>query len=558
MRRSPPILLIDPDDVARTVLAERLRLQGFMVLECRDGAEGAIKALEEPPAAVVANLTMPSISGVQLCRLLRSEAGTAKVPVVLRGSDGRRNHFWAEQAGAFAYVVKGRMGELVRALRRAIDSVVAADSDFFMFSSVEGMDVRDRIATHLDAALFESVIAAEVRSLGMSESFDRLVDLLSQFVSQVTTYRWMALLRSDPLRFGVHANPACHAQATLEARSALSVEVGTPMVSVEDQDAVADAEGPAAVCAPITFGEHTIGHFALAPRTPIHPNDPVLVRTIARELGAALRMATLVEETRWMATTDTLTGLMNRRAFLDWAGRELRRALRYEDPMSVILFDIDHFKHINDSRGHAAGDAVLAAVGRLLTVSVRNCDVAARWGGEEFVVALPSTPLAGAALLAERIRSALECAQIADAKGQFVPVTASFGVAEITAKDTAEVLVDRADRAMYNAKSAGRNRVVLSCGDSLEIQAPGSLAVVFATGPVASEADSPVLPGSRPPPRVGRGPSPLSDPTRAEARRGALQIAAEGDRDLCSQIDGPGPGPPVRLGNDDRPSSQQA
>src|SRR5882762_8539938 len=102
MRRSPPILLIDPDDVGRTVLAERLRLQGFVVVECADGAEGAVLALEDPPAAVVADLTMPSISGVQLCRLLGSEVGTNKVPVILRGQEGRRNHFWAEQAGAFA------------------------------------------------------------------------------------------------------------------------------------------------------------------------------------------------------------------------------------------------------------------------------------------------------------------------------------------------------------------------------------------------------------------------------------------------------------------------
>src|SRR5262250_626252 len=115
---------------------------------------------------------MPSISGVQLCRLLRSEAGTSKVPVILRGQEGRRNHFWAEQAGAFAYVVKGRMGELVRALRRAIDHRDAAgDDDFFVVNSTEGLDVRERIATHLDAALFESVIASEVRRLGTCESF---------------------------------------------------------------------------------------------------------------------------------------------------------------------------------------------------------------------------------------------------------------------------------------------------------------------------------------------------------------------------------------------------
>jgi two-component system cell cycle response regulator len=451
------VLLIDPSDSGRTVLAERLRLQGFVVTECQDGAEGAIRALEDPPAAVVADLAMPSISGVQLCRLLRSEAGTSEVPVVLRGQENRRNRFWAEQAGAFAYVVKGRMGELVRSLRRAMERIVQGD-DFFVVSSTEGLDVRDRIATHLDAALFESVIAAEVRRLGTSESFDRLFDLLSQFVSQVTTYRWMCVTRNEPLRLGMHANPELHEKALGEARLALEIDA-TPMMVIEDDDAVADEEGPPAIVEPIHFGEHLIGKFALAPRAAGHPNDPMLVKTIALELGGALRMATLVEESRWLATTDTLTGLLNRRAFVDWGAREVRRSSRYGDPLSAILLDVDHFKQINDKRGHATGDVVLAEVAKLLTSALRSCDVVARWGGEEFVVALPSTPVAGAVQVAERVRKQLEDANILDSDGERVPVTASFGVAQFTTGRPLEHLIDAADRAMYRAKSGGRNRV---------------------------------------------------------------------------------------------------
>lgn len=457
------ILLIDPDDAARQVLAERLRLQGFAVVECRDGAEGAVHALESPPAAVVADLSMPSISGVQLCRLLRSEGSTVNVPVVLRGSESRRNRFWTEQAGAFAYVVKGRMGELVRALRRAIDVTSAGEGDFFCVASAEGIDVRDRIAAHLDAALFDSVIAAEVRRLGTSESFDRLIDLLCQFVSQVTTYRWMAISRSTPARLGLHANPACSSIALGEARAALKLDSGTPLVTIEDDDAIDDATGPEAICEPIMFGEQQLGWFALAPRAPIHQNDPLLVKSIARELGGSIRMATLVEESRRMATTDVLTGLLNRRAFLEWSGREVIRSQRYDDAMSVILLDVDHFKLINDRRGHAAGDVVLAAVGRFLPTMVRSCDVVARWGGEEFVLALPSTPVVGAVDVAERIRHKLSELRILDASGEAIPVTASFGVAQLASREAFEALVDRADRGMYLAKSAGRNRV--ACAD---------------------------------------------------------------------------------------------
>jgi two-component system, cell cycle response regulator len=467
VRQLPRVLLIDPNEAGRTVLAERMRLQGFTVKESADGADGAIQALEEPPAVVVADLSMPSISGVQLCRLLRSEAGTSRVPVVLRGFEGRRNHFWAEQAGAFAYVVKGRMGELVRALRRAIERHPSDEDGFFVVTSTEGLDVRERIATHLDAALFESVIAAEVRRLGTSESFDRLFDLLAQFVSQVTTYRWMAVLRREPMRLGIHANASCHGVAVEEARAALNVDVESlPTTTVEDDDAVSDAQGPAAVVEAIHFGDSTIGTIALAPRAPAHQNDPVLVRTIARELGGALRMATLVEESRWMATTDTLTGLLNRRAFLEWGTREVLRSSRYKDSLSTLLLDVDHFKLINDQRGHAVGDRVLASLGRLLTGNVRSCDVVARWGGEEFVVALPSTPLAGAIQVAERMRRELEASDILDPSGERVPVTASFGVAQLLPQESLEELIDRADRAMYGAKIAGRNRVFSTPTDS--------------------------------------------------------------------------------------------
>jgi two-component system cell cycle response regulator len=477
MSASPRILLIDPNEAGRTVLAERLRLQGFAVVECSDGAQGAVMALEEPPAAVVADLSMPSISGVQLCRLLGSEVGTSHVPVILRGTESRRNHFWAEQAGAVAYVQKGRMGELVRALRKAIEAHgTDGDSDFFVVASTQGLDVRERIATHLDAALFDSVIAAEVRRLGTSESFDRLADLLSQFVSQVTTYRWIALLHRDPARLAVHANAATRGTSISEARQLLGLAEETPIVVIEDDDASSDPEGPPPLLEPVRFGEQAIGTFALAPRAPEHKNDHVLVATIARELGGALRMATLVEESRWMATTDALTGLLNRRAFLDLTGREVERARRYGEKLSVVLLDVDHFKQINDKRGHAAGDMVLSAMGKLLKAAVRSCDIVARWGGEEFVLVLPSTSLAGAEQLADRIRVLVEHADIKNGDGDVIPVTASFGVANYTAGETVEQIVDRADRAMYQAKSNGRNRVVCDPTSASLVSTPLAMA----------------------------------------------------------------------------------
>jgi diguanylate cyclase (GGDEF)-like protein len=294
----------------------------------------------------------------------------------------------------------------------------------------------------------------------VSESFDRLADLLSQFVSQVTTYRWIAVLRHEPVRLGVHTNAVTRDQALREAREAFGLPEDTPFTVIEDDDASADAEGPPPMRENVYFGDREIGSFALAPRAIEHKNDRMLVTTIARELGGALRMATLVEESRWMATTDALTGLLNRRAFLESTTREVARAKRYNEHLSVILLDVDHFKQINDKRGHAAGDMVLSAVGKLLNRTLRTCDIVARWGGEEFVLVLPNTSLDRAEDVAERVRGELAAAVITDGNGDAVPVTASFGVAAYSGAETLEQVIDRADRAMYLAKSGGRNRVV--------------------------------------------------------------------------------------------------
>jgi diguanylate cyclase len=254
------------------------------------------------------------------------------------------------------------------------------------------------------------------------------------------------------------------------------VPESTPVVVIEDEDAASDAEGPRAMHEPVHFGEQIFGTFALAPRVPEHKNDRMLVTTIARELGGALRMATLVEESRWMATTDALTGLLNRHAFLESTAREVARTKRYNDKLSVVLLDVDHFKHINDKRGHAAGDMVLSAVGKLLLAALRTCDIVARWGGEEFVLMLPSTSIDGGEDVAERVRALLEHADIKDGNGDNIPVTASFGVAAYSIGETLEQVIDRADRAMYRAKSGGRNRVMSDVLGPVPEQKPVSAA----------------------------------------------------------------------------------
>ncbi|MCM2317015.1 MAG: GGDEF domain-containing protein [Thermoanaerobaculia bacterium] len=158
--------------------------------------------------------------------------------------------------------------------------------------------------------------------------------------------------------------------------------------------------------------------------------------------------------------TDELTGLPNRRGFLDAAQIELARARRSGRPLSIVMADIDHFKHVNDRFGHAGGDIVLRSVASVLRASIRTEDLAARWGGEEFILLFPETDQAGASQASEKIRLAIAACNI-PVEGAPTFVTASFGIAAHEPGRSLDSTIGNADRALYRAKEEGRDKVVV-------------------------------------------------------------------------------------------------
>ncbi|WP_296704618.1 sensor domain-containing diguanylate cyclase [Thiocapsa sp. UBA6158] len=170
----------------------------------------------------------------------------------------------------------------------------------------------------------------------------------------------------------------------------------------------------------------------------------------------ALKQANL--DLKRLATTDRLTGAHNRWSFEDVILAEIARLHRYAEPMSLLLFDVDHFKVINDTHGHQAGDTVLVELSQRVRAQLRAVDALARWGGEEFAVLLPQCTLAQAEPVAEKLRRLIASQPFA----QVGRVTASFGVAGFLPQDTLDTVLKRADDALYAAKSAGRNRVCVA------------------------------------------------------------------------------------------------
>ncbi|WP_035877352.1 diguanylate cyclase [Cryobacterium sp. MLB-32] len=162
-------------------------------------------------------------------------------------------------------------------------------------------------------------------------------------------------------------------------------------------------------------------------------------------------------ELEMLSRTDALTGLRNRRDVEETLGHLCGDAIRHGDSICLLMLDIDYFKRVNDSYGHPAGDAVLAEVARRLASQLRDADVAARWGGEEFLVVLPRTDLAGALIVGERIRRVIEVTPMR-AVGASISVTVSGGCS-LGPLDSGAALIDVADRLLYSAKASGRNRI---------------------------------------------------------------------------------------------------
>jgi diguanylate cyclase (GGDEF)-like protein len=177
----------------------------------------------------------------------------------------------------------------------------------------------------------------------------------------------------------------------------------------------------------------------------------------AAELSSLLGDFRSIAATQTAATLDPLTSLPNRRTIMEHL-RDSIESVSIGNPCAVLLLDIDHFKSINDTLGHQAGDRCLRAVGRIIAANIRNVDRAGRIGGEEFVVLMPDTTSDMACMVGERLRAAIAETDVRHANG--TPLTASIGVAVASVSDTVDSLLARADRALYQAKAQGRNRVI--------------------------------------------------------------------------------------------------
>ncbi len=338
-----------------------------------------------------------------------------------------------------------------------------------------------RITKELEQRLRERTLLFDVlRESASTQNLDSVLETLSSRLGPAMRFREVAvLLKEAGGDFRIRAawgfaTPAAVIGRTVAAGQGLTGEAVASgrAVLVTDVGAAPEylafwgevARTGSFMSVPIRASGEIIGMLALTrpPEEPLSDHESRLVSALADQVALAIKNAQLFARLEELSTKDELTGLSNRRHFKDRLAREMADARRYGHPLSVLVIDVDHFKKLNDREGHAAGDEALVEVSRVLASSLREVDMVARWGGEEFVVTLSRTGEADAIKVGEKLREGIAAMRLAVTAGQPLGhLSVSIGVAELLADEDASELVQRADRAVYVAKKDGRNRVSL-------------------------------------------------------------------------------------------------
>lgn len=229
--------------------------------------------------------------------------------------------------------------------------------------------------------------------------------------------------------------------------------------TIQTQHFGKQATAQSVLAVPMQIGDNVIGMLSVQSyRAHAYTDDDLeLLELLGAHAAGALENARLFEVTQQLAHMDGLTNLLNRRRFMELACKEFERTRRYNHPLAVVMFDVDHFKQVNDTYGHGVGDDVLRAVAQACARLLRQTDLLARYGGEEFVALLPDTDMFSAREVARRLREHVQALVVHDK----VSVTISLGVAAYQSQASVEALLENADQALYHAKNGGRNRVVV-------------------------------------------------------------------------------------------------
>lgn len=451
------VLVVDDLEPNVKLLEAKLRAEYFDVMGAYSGQEALDRAVSEQPDIILLDVMMPGMDGFEACRRLKAAPETMHIPVVMvTALDQQADRVAGLEAGADDFLSKpvedlalfARVRSLTR-LKMMTDELRAR------YATGKGLGVVDNIDVSAEADEARVFIIDD-----NEEQTERLRQALGdEFAVSSERDPEVALSRARGGDFDlIIVNLSLEAMDPLRLCSSIKSFEETRLTPI---------------LAVVRQGDTRKLVRALDLGVNDYLTRPVDRNELAARVGTQLRRKRYVDQLRSsfqasleMAVTDQLTGLYNRRYLASHLSAMFDRAYWTGRPLSVMILDIDHFKKINDANGHDAGDRVLQEFAERLSRSVRGIDLACRYGGEEFLIAMPDTDLAFATVVAERLRQEIASGKFAINGGRDeLEVTASIGIASTEsgpADDSAQKLVKRADEALYEAKTGGRNRVIKS------------------------------------------------------------------------------------------------
>jgi two-component system cell cycle response regulator len=447
------VLIVDDIVPNIKMLEARLTAEYFDVISATNGFEAIQLCREGCCDMVLLDVMMPGMDGFEVCRRLKADPATLHIPIVMvtaldqpadrvRGLTAGADDFLTKPVDEIALIARVRSLTRLKVMLDELRARVATSAHLGL------KDAGDWIRA--DAGERGRILLVEDRS----SSADRIIEFLRDMHEvEIAGDPQGALIRAAEGGFDLvaialslanfDALRLCSQLRSLERTRALPILL------------LADSEDRARILRGLDLGAND---YILRP---IDRNELVArVRTQLRRKRYADRLRENVQAALELAVVDALTGLNNRRFLETHLAAALDRAAHMGRPLSLMILDVDHFKSVNDSYGHEAGDEALKGLAQRLRRSVRSADLVCRLGGEEFVVVMPDTPIELAVRIAERVRGAVESAPFRiDAAGRTLKLTASIGLAERDADANPDALMRRADKALYNSKKAGRNRV---------------------------------------------------------------------------------------------------
>ncbi|WP_299819992.1 diguanylate cyclase [uncultured Jannaschia sp.] len=471
------ILIVDDVATNRIVMKVKLSAARYEVVPASSGAEALAIAEAGGIDIVIMDMMMPQMNGAETCRRLRANPATATIPVILvTASEDMQARMEGLSAGADDFLSKpvdevallARVRSLLRA-REEEREFEARSSALLEMSTPVAMG----FAEAGGQAAFQSAPSVggvgggltdgRIAIVGGPESTwlpvqrDRLRPLFRETVRIVARDAALAMTsETAPDLFLIDAdlggrNDGLRLMSELRSRAATRHAAFIILLPPGDSERAATA---------LDLGAADVGYHPF-------PVDEIAmrIRTQLARKKRADKMRDTLDTGLKLAVIDPLTGLHNRRYGLSHLNRVAARCRAQGIRAGVVLMDIDHFKQVNDTYGHPAGDVVLAKVAQTLDNSLRHEDLVARIGGEEFLAILPDTDINQMRFVAERLRNAVEELRIDVPGGQVLQVTLSIGVALLEDRDdAASRAMETADKALYSAKGAGRNRVRIASG----------------------------------------------------------------------------------------------